>query len=483
MNRLQYFFKNLSFYVLKGGFKIYKFSSKGLSPFGGGRERYHSFFDQFLPRPPRRTSPSKGGQFPLLSLLLLFSFTSTLSLAQDESYHFKDYNYVTNVKSVKFYNADLDLSYPIVDLENGYLTLNFDDIEGDVKDYRYKIIHCDGDWTPSDLTYFDFVERFDEADIENYEFSMNTVQQYTNFELVLPNNDVKWTKSGNYLLIVFDDTIENPIITRRFVVVEPLVNIQATLSPASVLIGRKTHQEVDFFVDFEGVNLRNPISTIKAAILQNGRWDNAITNQSPRSIDRQVLNFDHQGKIVFPGGKEWRFVDLQGFEYPVPQITVEKTNDGYYVGVNKEYMRGLQPYSRFRDLNGSFVINNTDFVNQLRADYGSVFFQLDAREYESKDVYMFGELTNWEIHDDFQLKFSPALNAYVTKQLMKQGYYNYAYALVDKETKKVDFTDSEGNHFETDNAYSILLYYRPVGERYDRVIGGTSFFSSNIPRN
>jgi len=423
-----------------------------------------------------------SSKIPFLLFSLLIFLSSNLS-AQDEDYSFKDYNYVMNVKSVKFHNADLDLSYPVVDLESGFLTLTFDDIDGDVKDYRYKIVHCDGDWTPSDLTYFDYVERFDEADVENFEFSMNTLQGYTNFELVLPNNDVKWTKSGNYLLIVFDDTIDNPVITRRFVVVEPIVNIQPALALGSVVSGRRTHQEVDFLVDFEGVNLRSPISTIKATVLQNGRWDNAISKISPRGIQRNILDFDYQNKIIFPAGKEWRYVDLQGFEYPVPQIRVEKESNGYFISVNKEYLRGFQPYSRFRDLNGSFVINNKDFVNQLRADYGSVFFRLDAQEFESKDVYMFGEITNWEIHNDFKLEYSPALSGYVTKQFMKQGYYNYAFALVDKETKEVDFTDSEGNHFETENAYTILIYYRPVGTRYDRVIGGTSFHSNNVARN
>ena len=413
-----------------------------------------------------------------LSFILLFT-SYFLSAQDDYPYHFRDYNYVTNVKSVKFHNADLELSYPFTDLGSGFLTLNFDDTDGDIKNYRYKIIHCDADWTPSDLTPFDYVDRFEEGPIVENTFSQNTFISYTNYNLTIPNNDVRWTISGNYLLIVFDDDEENPVITRRFVVVEPLTNINVDLVTPNVIVGRKTHHEIDFIVDHEGVNLRSPISTIKATILQNGRWDNAIEQVSPISTGREVLNFDHNGKIVFPAGKEWRPIDLQGFVYPVPQIIVEKhPEEGYYITNQKDFLRGETPYQKIRDLNGSFVIRNKDFTNQLRAEYGEVLFRLSSAEYESKDVYLFSEFTNWEIHEDFKLVYNPSLNAYVTRQQLKQGYYDYAYAFVDKETKAVDFKDTEGNWFETDNTYTILLYYRPVSARFTRVIGGYSFFST-----
>ena len=428
-----------------------------------------------------------------ISLLtfLLFLFINANLFAQDEPYFFKDYNYVTNVKSVKFYNADLDLSYPFVDLENGYLTLDFDDIDGDVKDFQYKIILCDRDWKPSDLSYFEYVERFDEADVENYEFSFGTLQSYTSFRLKIPNQDVKWTKSGNYLLVVFEEDIENPIITRRFVVVEPVVTIRPQIVKPTVMGSIRTHHEIDFNVDHQGVDLRNPRGSIRASILQNGRWDNAIMNLSPFNVGRSFIDFDHLGKIVFPAGREWRFVDLRGFDYPVPHIKVVEDDDGFFVTVNKDHFRSLEPHTQYRDLNGSFILETTDYPRlqaidsfslsrpqALRAEYGNILFSLNSKEFETKDVYMFGEFTNWEIHNDFKMKFNPAVNGYISQQYLKQGYYNYSYALVDKETKKVDFSDTEGNWFETDNAYSILIYYRPIGARYDRVIGGYSFYSS-----
>lgn len=427
-----------------------------------------------------------------LSILFLLFTSYFLSAQDDYSYKFEDYNYVTNVKSVKFYNANLELSYPLVDLESGYLTLDFDDLDGDVKDYRYKVILCDADWTPSDLPYFDYLDRFDEGIVEEHEFSFGTYHTYTTFRLQIPNQDIQWTKSGNYLLVVFDEDEENPVITRRFVVVEPITTIKPQMIRPTVGGSLRTHHEIDFIVDHQGVNIRNPRRSIKAAILQNGRWDNAVTGLSPFGIERDVIDFDHLGKVVFPAGKEWRFVDLRGFRYPVPHIKVDKEDDGYFVTINKDHFREFEPYSRYRDLNGSFIIDTKDFPSQIdivdsfivrrpiqmRAEYGNILFSLNSSEYETHDIYLFGEFTNWEIHDDFKMKFNPAVNGYVSQQYLKQGYYNYAYALVDRETKKVDFSQTEGNYFETDNAYTILIYYRPIGERYDRVIAGYSFYSS-----
>ena len=59
---------------------------------------------------------------------------------------------------------------------------------------------------------------------------------------------------------------------------------------------------------------------------------------------------------------------------------------------------------------------------------------------------------------------------YETNVLLKQGYYNYTYLLVDKNNPAVRST-VEGNYYETENVYTILVYYKPFGGRTDELIG------------
>jgi hypothetical protein len=65
---------------------------------------------------------------------------------------------------------------------------------------------------------------------------------------------------------------------------------------------------------------------------------------------------------------------------------------------------------------------------------------------------------------------NPKKGVYEAKLLMKQGFYNYKYVLVDKENTLHEGAIS-GNFDETENNYKVLVYYRDLGARYDKLIG------------
>ncbi|MBK8879346.1 MAG: hypothetical protein IPN74_12580 [Haliscomenobacter sp.] len=77
------------------------------------------------------------------------------------------------------------------------------------------------------------------------------------------------------------------------------------------------------------------------------------------------------------------------------------------------------------------------------------------------------------------MAYNNAINAYVLKTPLKQGFYDYAYAMTPRNTEKkaVNLSPLEGDWFETENDYTILIYYRPFGGRYDQVIGMAQFNS------
>ncbi|HHU35332.1 MAG TPA: DUF5103 domain-containing protein, partial [Bacteroidetes bacterium] len=74
------------------------------------------------------------------------------------------------------------------------------------------------------------------------------------------------------------------------------------------------------------------------------------------------------------------------------------------------------------------------------------------------------------------MEYDESREEYTKSLLLKQGWYNFQYVLVDAQGK-TDELMFEGSHYETENDYLIIVYYRNPRERYDRIIGYQSIKS------
>lgn len=403
------------------------------------------------------------------------------AFAQDlEGVIFDNYIYQENIASVTFRLEDLFLSLPVINLDSDLpLVLEFDDLDGDVKDYTYTFVHCDQNWKPTNIAQLEYLDGFSEDRITDYNYSFKTLKEFTHYQIDLPARNMRWTKSGNYLLIIYEDEgTKVPVITRRFVVVDPRVRVEGKLVQPAKVNKTRTHQEIDFLVDYDKFPIRSPQQEVKATILQNGRWDNAIIGLAPNFTRLNAIAFDYQDKIVFPAGKEYRFTDLRSFRLAGPGIGEIELSDNYYeVYLLPEETRDSKVYITRRDANGKFVIETQDQNDwQLSSEYAYVrFFLKTAQPFYDDDVYIFGAFSDWQLRPEFRMEYNAAINAYVGMVLMKQGYYEYEYVTVPRNSREqsppISREDTEGNWYETENEYTMLIYYRPFGERYDQVIG------------
>lgn len=388
-----------------------------------------------------------------------------------------DHVYMHNIRTVKFSPAGSPLSIPVLTLGGtDQVVLGFDDLDADVKNYYYTLVLCNSDWKPAGINPFDYLRGFTENRIDDYHYSTLPLQHYTHYTLTLPNSNCIPTRSGNYLLKVYlNSDTSNLAFTRRLLIVENKAiikgNIQQPVNPQVF----QTHQKINFTVSLQGLNVNNPLSQVKVFILQNGRWDNALRDIRPTFIKGEELDYNAENDCIFPAGKEWRWVDLRSFRLQTERVAhVDYGKSHTAVYLLPDYNRSHQRYLYRRDLDGHYfpAILEPGYNPDFEGDYAEVhFFFKSPSPFAGRDVYVFGELTNYECSDSNRMTYNGADGAYECTLYLKQGYYNYIYGVIPKGGDELHTGQTEGNWWETENNYNILVYYRPLGGRADELVG------------
>lgn len=412
------------------------------------------------------------------SFVFLFLLFINASLAQSPDTIFK-----TNIHTARLYAYGDQLGLPVIHLNTGdQLELHFDDVDANLKYYYYTYQLCDKDWNPVNLSQFDYLKGFTQMRINNYRFSSIAFARYTHYQAILPERDCYPSRSGNYLLKVFlDGDLKKVAFTKRLLVVDNKAVIKGQVLQPFAPQYFRTHQKVQFTVNIQGVNTFSANQEIKVVVLQNYRWDNAITNVLPTFIRGSTLDYSMEDKIVFPAGKEWRWLDLRDFHLQsdrVDSAAYKKTTTEIYLKPDAD--RTGQRYVYYRDMNGMYTIETLHNINPFwQSEYGTVNFTYvppNGEAYATKDVYLFGQLTNYNYADSLRMQFNPVKGAYETKLLLKEGYYNYTYVAADKNNFGIR-NELEGNYYETENQYTILVYYKSFTSRSDELIGVTTINS------
>lgn len=396
---------------------------------------------------------------------------------------YSDKSYYSEIQTVFFHRLADDRSFPIIQLGSRQsLLLEFDDLMASGTTFNYTVIHCNADWTPSRLNKSEYIYGYQDNFIRDLDFSFNTFVPYTHYRLTLPNEQMKFTKSGNYLLVVYEDDVNYPILTRRFVVYEDFVSASGRLQRPARVEYRDTYQEIDFVIMHPGYDIPDPFQNFQVALLQNQQWNSAITSLKPRFIQLGKLDYNYDKENLFKGGNEWRNFDTKderNLSMNVRRIELD-TNFTYYL--QAEFPRTISRYSTEFDINGQRVIRSTNTNSpSIEADYVWVDFELKMTSPSSDQTfYVYGALSDWQILPRFRLKYDYNSNSFRARILLKQGYYNYAYVGISDNGSSPDFEAIEGNHWETENTYQLIVYHKEIGIRYDRVVGYATFSSDDI---
>ncbi len=392
--------------------------------------------------------------------------------------------YSPRIQTVLLHPPGNQLAPPIIQLGAlGALELHFDDLDANVKNYSYTFQLCNADWTPAILSQFDYIKGFSQQRINTYRVSSIAFTRYTHYQAAVPDRNCAPSRTGNYILKVFlNGDTSKTIITKRMMVYSEAASIAAQIQqPFNGQIFR-THQKIQFKITLnERLNVVNQFQQIKVILMQNNRWDNAVTNIRPSFFSRNVLEYNTENDAVFPAGKEWRWLDMRSFRFQSDRI--ERAiygNNSTDIIVRADANRSTQRFNFFRDNNGMFTIETTESINPWwQADYATVKFTFvpgNNSPFPDKDVFIVGQLTNYNLNDSAKMVFNTEKGVYERSLFLKMGYYDYCYATIDRNDKKriASFEYTEGDYWETENNYTILLYYRPLGGRADELVGVTT---------
>lgn len=387
------------------------------------------------------------------------------------------------ISTVQFKGAT-DLSQlPIIRLGER-LQLSFDALNGQEEDFYYTITHHDFNWAPSDLSKSEYLDGFDDVRISEYENSLNTLQIYSHYKLTIPNRDTRAIlKSGNYLLSIFNSD-GDLVFTRKFLVVENLASVGVEIKRARDLKYINEKQVVQFSISSPNLLLINPKETVKTLVLQNSNLKTAITNLVPQYTMGNELIYKYDKEASFGGGNEFLAFDNKDVRSATNGIRSVSLTDLYENYLFTDIARYNRPYTYNPDINGNFVVRNVDAQNQnIEAEYVRMHFSLQYfDDLDGKEIHLYGNFNNWTIDGSTYMKYDPKSDSFKNSRLFKQGFYNYKYVVVNRDGS-IDPGAVSGDFWQTENDYTVVVYFRDLGARYDRIIGTGFANSTNINNN
>ncbi|OJU48581.1 MAG: DUF5103 domain-containing protein, partial [Bacteroidales bacterium 45-6] len=354
-----------------------------------------------------------------------------------------------------------------------YLVVSFDRTNTSSPErFRYKLIHCNADWMPSGLLEIEYLDGFNDNLVDDYANSQSTTVDYVNYRIQFPNDNARLKLPGNYVLQVYEeDNPSNVVLTACFYVLDKQVNVSSGVTSNTDLGMNKEFQQVSLAIDPLNLQIRDPYVDIKTIVMQNRRRDNLKADIKPTFLNSGRLIYEHNPKLIFDAGNEYRrfeFVSTKSGGMNVERFRF--LNQKYVAWINPDRPRSGLSYIYDQDQDGRFFIRNYDGADSdVDADYVWVNFSLKADYPLQQPLYLAGDFSYGNFSENYRMKYNEAEKVYEQAVLLKLGAYNYMYFTDEKGGGST--REEEGNYYQTENEYLTLVYYRPIGQRYDSLIG------------
>ena len=370
---------------------------------------------------------------------------------------------------------------PVITLgSDDRVVISFDELTEEHSYLRYSLVHCNANWQPSGLVDSEFVDGFNLGDVENYEYSQLTTTHYVHYSIALPNDEVKFTISGNYLLRVFpENDPEMTLLQARFMVSEAKAGVVANVTSRTDVDYNDAHQQLSIEVDASKLNVQDMYSDLKIIVSQNSRIDNEVMVDKPLRVSMNKAYYEHLSPLIFKAGNEYRRMETVSVTYPGMGVERIQYVDPYYnMWLRNDQLRSTEQYLYDQTQHGRFTIREyNSSQSDIEADYVMTHFSLDLPEQTQYGIFLDGDFTYRRFDPESLMVFNRATRRYEKSLLLKQGAYNYQYLAVPVVSMTGATAPIEGDFYETVNEYLVKVYYHRPGERYDRLVGVALVYS------
>ncbi len=392
----------------------------------------------------------------------------------------------SRVGALKVHPSGADMQPPVVRLGSGRLIeVSFDMIGDDRQYLRYTLVHCNADWQPDALVGSEYLDGFNDAEIEDWAFSGATTVPYVHYRIVIPDGNMNPLLSGNYLLKVYEDGKPDDILLQaRFAIEEGAVGISAKVSGVTDIDYMQAHQQLEISVDGgDMLNMEDINNRLIVKVRQNGREDDIRTLQRPQYVDGRGSNggvcahYTHMRPLIFSAGNEYRRFETVSVDHPNMGVAEVVYADPYYhFRLTDDSPRREYTYDRTQQ--GRYRVREINAAEpELDADYVVVHFTLAMPELADSEIYIDGDLANRRLDATSRMHYDNDAGVYRHAMLLKQGSYNYQYVVVPRGQSSGLTAPVEGNFAQTADEYRIDVYYRAPGSRYDRLLGSSTVMS------
>ncbi len=397
----------------------------------------------------------------ILKIKHFFLLTTLATFGQNNDAEF--------IKSVKIEAEDTQFSNTVQRLHKS-ITFSFDDINANQDEYYYKITHCEIDWTPSNLPTSYYIDGFHNFQINNFENSFGTLQNYTHYSFTLPNEDTRITKSGNYLIEILDE-YDDVVCQRQLTLFENKVAVGIKISESRDLKNLNKKQAVSLVLNTQNIVVNYPEEEIKTFIYQNGDQQIRTPFLTPTFTDRNMYTYRPTEEMEFNAGNEYYYFDNNELLRNSRFVANSFRDDTFFRSILfSKQSRAYDIYKYNPDINGAFVFRNANSNNtNTEADYSMVQFSLENDEdFYDKELYVYGAFNNFKFTPENKLTLDKTGKFLIANIYLKQGFYNYDFVA---KGETIDKTIVSGSFFQTENNYECLVYYQPLNERYYEVLG------------
>ena len=363
------------------------------------------------------------------------------------------------------------------------LTVSFDELGDERRFMRYELVHCDALWQPEGLVASEFLDGFNEGEVEDYEFSRATLVHYVHYSITIPNREIRITETGNYLLRVYDES--NPdetLLQARFGVSDFSAGVYAGVTSLTDIDTNRNHQQLGLTVDLQhAAGIDDPFNDLRIVVSQNGRTDNEVVLTAPQRVLGDRVIYEHLRPLIFKAGNEYRRFETVSTSYPGMGVeNISADTPIYNMWLYTDSPRGAIPYSYDSTQHGRFFVRESSSSrSDTEADYVMVHFSLEMPEIAGADVFLDGDFVQRRFDPVSRMVYNRATGRYENSMMLKQGAYNYQYLTVPSGSLQGETAPVEGDFYQTVNEYTVRVYHRPRGGRFDRLIGVGMIVSGN----